>query len=1145
MLLTHSSDESFPDINDNFFMRKAAKVKSKGEQEALDREFAFFLQNGPNASSSRPPASSQNGVQRSKPLSQNTIQRTLSWGKKPSSSSNSLKIKTSPSKSDADPSSVKLESDDSDIEIISSTEFASSQSPRKVKKEVKRESAGFGSPSGMSNGLEQAIYGKSGPKEWMNNVKNERDLSSIPKFGVKSEAGPSNAYLPGSGSVYAPSPTIAMPGAFPGAPEFGVNVFSYTMNNLPQYNTNNNSVIDLSSSDELDVLRRAIAAGDEDVDPRYEHIIGDPRKSDQEIKDLLANIRPDEDLPAEDREGTPEGLKYPLYEHQKLALTWLKKQEDGRNKGAILADDMGLGKTISALALMLSNPPTSAARKTTLIVGPVALVRQWEHEINVKIKAGHKLTTFMLHGAKTKKLGWHNINTYDVVLTTYGTLGAEFKRLEKYKFPREQRGEILDNNEMAKIFPCLSPKSLFFRVILDEGQCIKNKATTSAKACYHLKSLYRLVLTGTPMMNSVKELYSLILFLRIKPFNEWTRFRESFGTLFNARQGNERTAMKRLQVLLKAILLRRMKNSLIDGKPIIELPPKTEEIQHVVFDEEEQAFYRALENKTQVQFNKYLKKGTVTKNYANVLVLLLRLRQACCHPHLIHDFEEAPNDLDKDEMIELAKTLTDEVVQRILNLDDNFECPICYDGIPNPAIFIPCGHDCCAECLSRLLDTAAQDIAHGHDGAASNCKCPNCRVDISRQKTIDYNTFKKVYKNEGGDEEETASEDDSDDSDQQTDSDDESDGDRSDGDLRGFVVPDDVEDSDEEEAAAETEDEVEGIEEDVKPKARVKRERKSLPLVDGFSDSDDEFWRVTKKEEPGSGSDVPAKKEVRDVKPKKEELDEDLDDKGEAKIEDVSDIEDEDIKETPRRNSNAVKKVKSTKVDKKGKGKAGKKNKKKKKEKRQHVSIAMLKKEAMKNKKAHKRYMRYLRKHWEPSAKVTKCMELLDQFQKEGEKTIVFSQFVSLLDLIQIPIEDKGWDFERYDGSMKPDDRNDAVVRFTERSRSKVMLISLKAGNAGINLVAATRVIILDPFWNPYIEMQAVDRAHRIGQQKPVQVNRILIKGTVEDRIMELQEQKRAMVDAALDEDGGKNMSRLGVEQLTYLFGLGGNAPRD
>lgn len=233
----------------------------------------------------------------------------------------------------------------------------------------------------------------------------------------------------------------------------------------------------------------------------------------------------------------------------------------------------------------------------------------------------------------------------------------------------------------------------------------------AAKAACSVKSLYRFCLTGTPMMNNVGELYSLIHFLRIKPYNEYPRFQQTFGNLSSRTQHGAETSMRKLQAILKAILLRRTKTSLIDGKPIIELPPKTEEIQHVLFSDDEQDFYRALEAKTQIQYNKYLKAGTVGKNYSNILVLLLRLRQACCHPHLIRgDFEEATPagaDIDADTMVKLAQSLSPDVVARLL-AQESFECPICYDAAENPRIIVPCGHDTCSECLTKITDQAVQ-----------------------------------------------------------------------------------------------------------------------------------------------------------------------------------------------------------------------------------------------------------------------------------------------------------------------------------------------------------------------------------------------------------------------------------------------------
>ena len=114
--------------------------------------------------------------------------------------------------------------------------------------------------------------------------------------------------------------------------------------------------------------------------------------------------------------------------------------------------------------------------------------------------------------------------------------------------------------------------------------------------------------------------------------------------------------------------------------------------------------------------------------------------------------------------------------------------------------------------------------------------------------------------------------------------------------------------------------------------------------------------------------------------------------------------------------------------------------------------------------------------------------------------------------------------------------RNDAVIDFSDKKDCKILLVSLKAGNAGLNLTAASQVILFDPFWNPYIEEQAIDRAHRIGQKKTVQVHRVLVPNTVEDRIIALQEKKRAVIEGALDEKASQSIGRLGERELAFLF---------
>jgi len=168
---------------------------------------------------------------------------------------------------------------------------------------------------------------------------------------------------PGS-SVFANSPSFGMiPGsAGPSGPRSILNQDPLSQILLQTGTYNVGSMIDIYGNP-IDPRMSQLDNALNDRLAEISDYVNNPRRTAQEIQDLLENIRPDVDIPKEDREGTPEGLKYALYEHQKLALTWLKQMEEGTNRGGILADDMGLGKTISALALILSRPSEDRRRK--------------------------------------------------------------------------------------------------------------------------------------------------------------------------------------------------------------------------------------------------------------------------------------------------------------------------------------------------------------------------------------------------------------------------------------------------------------------------------------------------------------------------------------------------------------------------------------------------------------------------------------------------------------------------------------------------------------------------------------------------------------------------------------------------------------
>jgi len=166
---------------------------------------------------------------------------------------------------------------------------------------------------------------------------------------------------------------------------------------------------------------------------------------------------------------------------------------------------------------------------------------------------------------------------------------------------------------------------------------------------------------------------------------------------------------------------------------------------------------------------------------------------------------------------------------------------------------------------------------------------------------------------------------------------------------------------------------------------------------------------------------------------------------------------------------------------------------------------------------------------------------LLQQEAREGGaplKSIVFSQWTSMLDLLEPALRRRGMGFLRLDGAMSQSEREEAIRAFNTDASYRVFLISVKAGGLGLNLTAASRVFLLDPWWNPAIEDQAIDRVHRIGQTREVVVTRFIMTDSVEERILELQERKRKLAEGALGPVNGRDRKALRLEELRHLFGI-------
>ncbi|KAJ1904458.1 hypothetical protein IWQ60_012442, partial [Tieghemiomyces parasiticus] len=410
-------------------------------------------------------------------------------------------------------------------------------------------------------------------------------------------------------------------------------------------------------------------------DPHNQSV--NPAVHNEEVRNLVCNIKFDESHQSQ-RVETPADLTVTLLTHQRIGLTWMIEKEESSVRGGILADDMGLGKTIQSMALIVarrppattadgaadrndastatppaspppatspvtansSNPdrattgagdsPATAATPpalstrhyaTTLIVAPLSLVYQWKREIETKTRPGC-LRTYVYHGANRERRV-DRLSRYDVVVTTYHLLANEC--------PRET------GLEGAMTSPGPLHQIKYWRIILDESQVIKNRTTKASTAVARLEAKHRWCLSGTVLQNSITELYSPIRFLKVRPYCQWEEFRRDISGPAESATTSSTQAFHRIQALLKAVCLRRRKTDTVDGRPILSLPPKTVEEIKTEFSEPEAEFYRGVEERSERIFQRMMDAGTVMRNYANVLVMILRLRQSCCHPHLVLD----------------------------------------------------------------------------------------------------------------------------------------------------------------------------------------------------------------------------------------------------------------------------------------------------------------------------------------------------------------------------------------------------------------------------------------------------------------------------------------------------------------------------
>lgn len=669
--------------------------------------------------------------------------------------------------------------------------------------------------------------------------------------------------------------------------------------------------------------------------------------------------------------------------------------------GGILADSMGLGKTVICIALIakdiekgrcdnkLAKHQQSSSdmnsQGTTLIVAPLSLIAQWEEEIKTK----SSLSCITYYGEQAKKITASQISSTDVVITTYGMVQSCFSY----------------DKDSDAIAPLLFTHQ-FHRVILDEAHLVKNPGTNASKACCSIKADRRWAVTGTPISNSLQDIYGLIKFLHHEPWCELSFWKKAISDTNSAQEkGNsddettQRIGIIRLKQMLSPLLLRRTKDTLINGETILTLPPVDSKVVSVEFSEEERIFYDALLSKSLSVFDGFVKSGIASKSWFQIFSLLQRLRQACDHMvltiknRLVDEIDTVSSPKNEplvgDAKAEEQNTLNDRFLNDLLNTVSNRvlcaksafahsysqtvvetltqciqnneelqdECAICLESLKIDDLAVTsCSHVFCRSCLGDIMKR----------GKENRITCPMCTTEISEKTIVTTQQTQKPFDK-----------------------------------------------------------------------------------------------RPLSTDESKMNNHVDAKDILRSA----------LEGKCSSKM-------------------NAI------------------------------------------------------------------FSEIDDIWQNDpGSKILIFSQYLGMFDLLQSELHKRGITSYRLDGKMSLNERRNTVNSFSNLQtilsphatnatsnihRGAVLLASMKACGVGMNLVAASSVFIVDPWWNDAMESQCLARIHRIGQKAPiVRVRKFVVKDSVEEKIVKMQERKKGMADDILSDDvtGATTSVNPSLDDMKDIFG--------
>lgn len=400
------------------------------------------------------------------------------------------------------------------------------------------------------------------------------------------------------------------------------------------YRLKDGSFIDLESNENIEFLNNlesGLGISYEDIEngtislPIYrsmymEKILNNLDKSKIKKEESYVDFIKDTSKEKENTTLTlPKSLKGDLREYQKNGFQWLQMLEK-YELGGILADDMGLGKTIQVITLILKYKEEQKEKLPSIVIAPSSLTLNWKNEIQ---KFAPTLETIVINGSlEQRKKKIKDIKKYDLIITSYDLLKRDLELYEKEDIT-------------------------FKYAIADEAQYIKNSNTQNAKALKSIKAETRYALTGTPIENSLAELWSIFDYIMPGYLFKYKKFKQLYEVPIV--KDNDMYSMKKLKMLIEPFILRRTKKEVLT-----ELPEKTITILNNEMEDEQQKIYLSYLAKAKQEAMQEIEINGVEKSHIKILALLTRLRQICCHPSLfLEDYNQDSSKL--KQCIEIIK----------------------------------------------------------------------------------------------------------------------------------------------------------------------------------------------------------------------------------------------------------------------------------------------------------------------------------------------------------------------------------------------------------------------------------------------------------------------------------------------------------